>query len=88
MDDYNFWRNVFDTYQSLSDWMTFAWLALPPIFLLGLCAVLLHYRLASGRAGAQIPGDLVYTVHRDEFGRFQVYRHGSQPEQHPPIMMP
>ena len=25
MDDYNFWRDLFDTYQSLPPWMQFAW---------------------------------------------------------------
>ncbi|MEG9884327.1 MAG: hypothetical protein V6Z86_06870 [Hyphomicrobiales bacterium] len=39
MDDYHFWQDVFDTYQSLSDWMKFAGLVVPLVFLLGLiCA--------------------------------------------------
>ena len=25
MDDYNFWRDLFDTYQSLPPWIQFAW---------------------------------------------------------------
>jgi hypothetical protein len=34
MDDYNFWQDFFDTYQSLSDWMKALWLIVPPAFLL------------------------------------------------------
>ena len=51
MDDYNFWQDVFDTDQSLSDWMKFAWLVVPPIFLLGLIRAyhgLPHCRQPSG----------------------------------------
>ena len=44
MDDYNFWRDLFDTYQSLPPWMQFAWfcgiwlayIATATIILLGL----------------------------------------------------
>lgn len=50
MGDYNFWQDFFDTYQSLSDWMKFAWLVVPPAFLLGLVALFMWYRLAAKRA--------------------------------------
>ena len=33
MEDYNFWRDLFDTYQSLPPWMQFAWM----------CGILLAY---------------------------------------------
>lgn len=44
MGDYHFWQDFFDTYQSLSDWMKFAWLLVPPGFVLGLVAIILKYR--------------------------------------------
>ena len=51
MDAYNFWRDLFDTYQSLSDWMKLAWLVVPPAFLLGLVALILRYRRDGRRVG-------------------------------------
>ena len=27
--DYNFWRDLLDTYQSLPDWLKFCWLVIP-----------------------------------------------------------
>ncbi|WP_156892533.1 hypothetical protein [Salaquimonas pukyongi] len=49
MEDYNFWQDFFDTYQSLSDWMKFAWLIVPPAFLPGLVALVLHFRMGGAR---------------------------------------
>lgn len=49
MDDYNVWRDLLDTYQSLSDWMKALWLIVPPTFLLGFLALILWFRLASKR---------------------------------------
>lgn len=73
MDDYNFWRDFFDTYQSLPDWMKFAWLVVPPAFLLGLAAILMRYQIATKRA--EFPtGNLAYTVIADENGRLRIYR--------------
>lgn len=46
MDDYHFWRDLFDTYQSLADWLKALWLVVPPAFLLGLVALILHHRRA------------------------------------------
>ena len=34
MENYNFWQDFFDTYQSLSNWMKVLWLVVPPAFLL------------------------------------------------------
>ena len=52
MDAYGFWQDLFDTYQSLSDWLKALWLIVPPLFLLGLLALLLHHRLAVRRITA------------------------------------
>jgi len=49
VEPYNFWQDFFDTYQSLSDWMKFAWLIVPPAFVLGLVALVLHFRTVGGR---------------------------------------
>ena len=43
MEDYNFWQDFFDTYQSLPDWMKALWLIVPPAFLLGLIALIMRY---------------------------------------------
>lgn len=86
MDDYNFWQDFFDTYQSLSDWMKFAWLIAPLAFGLGLFAIFLHYRLAARRETENTPGDLIYSIRRGDFGRLNIHRHGPQLEHHPPIL--
>jgi len=75
MDDYNFWQDFFDTYQSLSDWMKFAWLAIPPTFLLALTALVMRYRLHSKRAEKIDAGTLAYTVQKDENGGLRIYTH-------------
>jgi len=82
MDGYSFWQDVFDTYQSLSNGVQLAWLIVPCVFLLGLVAIVLHYRLhyrlARGRArvlgGVLGAYDWLYTIHRDGDG-FRVYQH-------------
>ena len=75
MDTYNFWQDVFDTYQSLPVGLQLAWLVLPPAFVLALVALTLRYRLLSRRLGPVGRGDLVYTVYRNDFGSFDVYHH-------------
>ncbi len=44
--EYNFWQDFFDTYQSLSDLVKILWLIVPPIFILGLVALIFHYKNA------------------------------------------
>lgn len=75
MDGYNFWQDLFDTYQSLSDWMKFAWLVVPPAFLLGFVALVMRYRLVGKRASASNNGRLAYTVISDENGGLRIYTH-------------
>ncbi len=87
METYNFWQDFFDTYQSLSDWMKFAWLAIPPVFALGLAALILRYRIARKRVDMAIPGDLIYTIHRDDYGELHIYRHDRENEQFPVILL-
>lgn len=80
MEPYNFWQDFFDTYQSLSDWMKFAWLIVPSAFFLGLAVLILRYRLKSKRAKDTDTGTLAYTVHKDENGGLRIYTHdGANP---------
>jgi hypothetical protein len=66
MEDYSFRRDFFDTYQSLSDWLKFAWLVVPPISALGLVALILRYCNAGKQTHADGPGDFVYSGHSDQ----------------------
>ena len=75
MDDYNFWQDAFDTYQSLSDGLKLAWLALPPTFLLALMALILRFRHKSRLLDANGRGDLIYTIYRDDDSTLAIYRH-------------
>ncbi len=75
MENYNFWQDFFDTYQSLSDWTKALWLVVPPTFILGVTALVLRYRLNSKRIEAQQTGRLKYTVHCDETGNYRLYTH-------------
>jgi hypothetical protein len=75
MDNYNFWQDFFDTYQSLSDWMKFAWLVVPPAFALGLAALAMRFKIESKRAELGGTGKLVYSIHRDDDGQFHIVSH-------------
>jgi hypothetical protein len=73
--DYNFWKDFFDTYQSLSDVLKALWLVVPPAFLLGLIALVMRYRLAAKRAIEPDTGSLAYSVFSDENGILRIYTH-------------
>ncbi|MGI9364186.1 MAG: hypothetical protein ACR2O8_03305 [Rhizobiaceae bacterium] len=55
--DYNFWRDLFDTYQSLSQTLQILWLIVPLAFLLALfalpCWTLRQRQEREGRRGQQ-----------------------------------
>ncbi len=87
MEDYNFWADFFDTYQSLSDWVKILWLIVPPAFLLAFVALILRYRLASRPKQHLSDGDLIYTVHRDKHDQYRVYRHDPNIERHRTIVL-
>jgi len=80
MENYNFWQDFFDTYQSLSDWMKFAWLIVPPIFLLGLIALI---RKERKRVDYPIEGELIYSIHRDKQNQLHIFRHNPELEHDP-----
>ena len=85
--EYNFWADLFDTYQSTADWIKALWIVAVPGFLLGLTGIILHYRLESGRAAGMGVGDLVYTVHRDADG-FRVYRRKEDSSEDTALVLP
>ena len=87
MDDYNFWQDFFDTYQSLSDWTKALWLIVPPAFVLGLIALVLRHRVAVRQAENGIRGALVYTIHRDGDDKLHVYRHGAALDREPALLV-
>jgi len=86
MEDYNFWQDFFDTYQSLSDPTKALWLIVPPASVLGLIALVLRHRVAVRDAENGLRGDLVYTIHRDGDDKLHVYRHGPALEREPALL--
>ena len=44
MDDYNFWADHLDTFQSSSDYIKTVILLIPVLFVLGVLFLVLHYR--------------------------------------------
>ncbi len=87
MEDYHFWQDFFDTYQSLSDGTKALWLIVPAGFLLGLVALVMRHRVAVRQAEHGLRGDLVYTIHRDGDDKLCVYRHGPALEREPALVL-
>ncbi|MES0385533.1 MAG: hypothetical protein ABUJ98_13215 [Hyphomicrobium sp.] len=87
MEDYHFWQDFFDTYQSLSNWTKALWLIVPPAFLLGLVALIMRHRVAVRETEHGMRGDLVYTIHRDGDDKLCVYRHGAALDREPALVV-
>ena len=87
MEDYNFWQDFFDTYQSLSDGTKALWLIVPPAFVLGLIALITRHRVAVRQGETAMRGDLVYTIHRDSDDKLHVYRHGAALDREPALLL-
>ena len=87
MEDYNFWQDFFDTYQSLSDGTKALWLIVPAGFLLGLIALIMRHRVAVRETEHGLRGDLIYTIHRDGDDKLRVYRHGPALEREPALLL-
>ena len=87
MDDYNFWQDFFDTYQSLSDPTKALWLIVPPAFVLGLIALITRHRVAVRQAENSLRGNLIYTIHQDGNGQIHIYRYGAALEREPAIVL-
>ncbi len=78
MENYSFRHDFFDTYQSLPDWLKFFWLLVPPLFAFAFTALCMLQRLALKRVKHQLPGNLIYSIHRDEMDMFHVYLRGEE----------
>lgn len=65
MDTYSAWQDVLDTYQSLSDFLKFAWLIVPPTFVVAMVAVCFHYRLERFRLQNDVAGKVSLKLDRD-----------------------
>jgi hypothetical protein len=74
MNDYNFWSDLLDTFQSSPDWIKALWLLIPPGFLLGLVALMLRFRIAARQMDQSAVGELIYSIHRDA-GQLRVVSH-------------
>lgn len=87
MNDYNFWQDLFDTYQSLSDWLKILWLIVPPAFVLGLAALTMRFRIESRKVERSFDGELVYSLHRDADNRVHILRHSPGSEESPALLL-
>ena len=74
MNDYNFWSDLLDTFQSSPDWIKALWLLIPPGFLLGLVALKMRFRIAAKQMEQSPKGELIYSIHRDA-GQLRVVSH-------------
>ena len=84
MQSYNFWQDLFDTYQSLADWIKALWLVVPPVFILGLASLLVRFLIARKQIAS--PGRLVYSIHRDGSDRLHIVSH-VPPDEAPPALL-
>ena len=75
MQYYNFWQDLFDTYQSLPNWLKLAWLIVPPAFIYLMASLFIRYR--SSKLSQVLPPEnqLVYTVYQDRDNEIHFYRH-------------
>jgi len=87
MQDYNFWQDFFDTYQSLSDWLKVLWLVVPPAFVLGLVALTLWFRIERSPSDHSREGELVYSIHRDTDNRVHIVSHVPQTGRIAPLLL-
>lgn len=83
MQDYNFWQDFFDTYQSLPDWIKALWLIIPPAFILGLAALVMRLRIDGKQADPRFTGGLVYSIYRDNEDQCHILSHGAQTDGQP-----
>lgn len=75
MDGYNFLHDVLSTYQSLPDVMKALWLIAPSIFVLGIVALSMWFRLEEKKLDHGFSGTLIYSIYRDEEDQFHIISH-------------
>ena len=83
MEDYNFWADVLDTYETSADWLKVLWLIIPPAFVLALVWL---FRRRVVRTDA-IDGELLYTVCREPEGLIHIYRHSLLDDADPGVVL-
>ena len=88
MDNYNFWSNLLDTFQSSPDWIKALWLIVPPAFVLALVALTLRFRIESRKVERRFDGELVYSIHRDADNRVHILRHSPGAQESPALLLP
>lgn len=71
MDNYYFWEDLFDTYQSLSDFIQALWLIVPASFIIAILVI--RRRCPNKKSDRQ--STLIYTVHQNNDGDLSVYHH-------------
>ncbi|MFJ7352920.1 hypothetical protein ACIQWS_02025 [Phyllobacterium sp. NPDC097923] len=86
MDNYNFWSDLLDTFQSSPDWIKAVWLLIPPGFLLGLVALTMRFRIAARQLNQGPKGELIYSIHRDA-GQLRVVSHIPLAEGNPGLLV-
>lgn len=87
MEDYNFWQDIFDTFQSLGDGIKIALIITPPITILGFLALMMNYRVAVKKAQNSPFGEQVYSVYRDEMSRLNIFRNGPTEGDEPTVIL-
>lgn len=86
MNDYNFWSDLLDTFQSSPDWIKAVWLLIPPGFLLGLVALTMRFRIAAKQIEQSAGGELIYSIHRDA-GQLRVVSHIPVTDGNPALLL-
>lgn len=87
MDNYNFWSDLLDTFQSSPDWIKALWLLIPPGFLLGLAALMMRFRIAAKQIDRSPKGELIYSIHRDAGNQLHVVSHVPLAEGNTPLLL-
>ncbi|WP_288191696.1 hypothetical protein [uncultured Phyllobacterium sp.] len=87
MNDYNFWSDLLDTFQSSPDWIKAVWLLIPPGFLLGLVALTMRFRIAAKQMDQSPKGELIYSIHRDIRNQLHVVSHIPVTDGNPALLL-
>ncbi len=87
MDNYSFWQDFFDTYQSVADWIKALWLVAPPTFILTLIWLLARTRNWRGPVEPDAVGRLIYSVYRDSDNRTHIISHFPELTERPTVLL-
>lgn len=76
MNEYNFWRDLLDTFQSSTDWIKALWLIIPPLFLLALFRMAMRFRLSRLKAIQKPVSVPIYPARTDDTDEILVFNRG------------